>query len=368
MKKLVLLFQTILILGLLTTSLFISGCKEEENEEEATVSIKIYDSRDPQASSKTTSDGIVNSDDLTKCEVTFSSIQLKDTDGNFVELLGYSETVDLRNLQGTVGDFVSSQIPVGSYTDIIVTISGVSTTYEGNNYTATTIDAATATMAQNPGVTYTESQGVTNVFAGGAVVFTYPLSFTLADVSDFQNIHLQFDADASVYVISFTYGSFSWNFAGIRPEINLGIIFEEGIQQIRHSPPYDITIVSQSEVNYYGIHTFVDFAEVGGTINSHTSQHVFRGEDGTLLVDAETMETNSNLLTPNTINATGETDVRADETFEYDQIVSNLSGQGYNLESGHTYYFSLRKTWNITTGGQTYDLTRICEPIPVTIP
>ncbi len=86
------------------------------------------------------------------------------------------------------------------------------------------------------------------------------------------------------------------------------------------------------------------------------------------MVDAETMETNNNTLTPNVISASGETDVRADETFNYDQIVNTLSSQGYNLESGHTYYFSLRKTWNITTGGQTYDLTRICEPIPVIIP
>ncbi|MFH2142812.1 MAG: hypothetical protein ABIJ97_10335, partial [Bacteroidota bacterium] len=128
------------------------------------------------------------------------------------------------------------------------------------------------------------------------------------------------------------------------------------------------TIVSGTDVDYYGIHTFVDFNQVGGTVNSHTSQHVYRGEDGILLVDAETMITNTNPLTPSTVNASGESDIRADETFHYSQIVANLAGQGYTLVSGNYYYFSLRKTWNITSNGQTYNLTRICEPMPVLIP
>lgn len=368
MKRLNAIFPLIIILSILSSSLIFNSCKDEPEEENATVSIKVYDPRDPQSSTKTNDGDIVNSDDLTKCEITFSSIQLKNSEGEYVELLSSSTTVDLRNLQGTVGDLVSAEIPTGSYTEISVIVSGVSTTYENNNYTASTSAPATATISTTPGVTYTEAQGVTNVFAGGAITFTYPLAFTLADVSDFENIHIQFDADAAVYIVSFTYETYTWNFAGIRPQLNLGIILEEGIQQIRHSPPYGITIVSQSEVDYYGIHTFVDFAGNGGTINSHTSQHVFRGADGTLLIDAETMETNNNPLTPNTVNASGESNIRADETFKYDEIVSNLASEGYTLTSGETYYFSLRKTWNITTNGQTYDLTRICEPIPVVIP
>lgn len=368
MKNLASLTTATIVVLALSVSLFFTGCKEEQNEDKATVSLKIYDPRDPHSETKTTTEGIVNSEDLTKCEVTFSSIQLKNSEGNYVELLTASKTVDLRDLQGIVGDLVSTEIPLGDYTQIKVTVSGVSTTYEGNNYTASVSAPATATLAQTPGVTYTQAQGVTNVFAGGAVVFEYNLAFTLADITDFQNVHLQFDTDASVYVISFTYLTYTWNFAGIRPALNLGIILEEGIQQIRHSPPYGITIASQNEVNYYGIHTFVDFDQNGGTINSHTSQHVFRGADGTLLIDAEPMATNPNVLVPNTVNATGETDIRSDETFRYTEIVSNLQTAGYTLTSGQTYYFSLRKTWNITTNGTTYNLTRICEPIPVVIP
>ncbi|MDD3686881.1 MAG: DUF4382 domain-containing protein [Bacteroidales bacterium] len=368
MKNLTTAFATLFVAFLIAGTFLLSGCKEEQNDDKATVSLKIYDPRSPHSETKTTTEGIVNSEDLTKCEVTFSSIQLKNSEGNYVELLTASKTVDLRDLQGVVGDLVSTEIPLGDYTQIKVTVSGVSTTYQGNNYTASVSAPATATLAQTPGVTYTEAQGVTNVFAGGAVVFEYNLAFTLADISDFQNVHLQFDADASVYVISFPYSTYTWNFAGIRPVLNLGIILEEGIQQIRHSPPYGITIASQNEVNYYGIHTFIDFDQNGGTINSHTSQHVFRGADGTLLVDAEPMATNPNALVPNTVNATGETDIRSDETFRYTEIVSNLQTAGYTLTSGQTYYFSLRKTWNITTNGTTYNLTRICEPIPVVIP
>jgi hypothetical protein len=368
MKKLNYGLFSILIIGLCAFAISFSGCKEDPEVENATVNIKLYDARVPQDATKTTTEGVVDSDQLTKCEVTYSSIQLKNTDGEYVELLTAPKTVDLRDFQGTANDLVSSEIPVGSYTHIKVTVSGVSTTYEGNNYTASTTAPATATLAVTPGVTYTEAQGVTDAFDGGAVTFEFALAFTLSDVSDVENIHLQFDTDASVYVISFTYQTYTWNFAGIRPMLNIGYILEEGIQQIRHSPPYGITIVSQNAVDYYGIHTFVDFDANGGVINSHTSQHVFRGDDGTLTVDAEAMAVNPNALVPNTVNANGESDIRSDETFNYTQIVSNLATAGYTLVSGQTYYFSLRKTWNITTDGRTYDLTRMCEPIPVVIP
>lgn len=368
MKKTIPGFLSILLIGLFALTFSLTGCKKDEaKEENAKVNIKLYDARVPHTTTKTTTEGIADASLLTKCEITYSSIMLKNSDGEYIELLNGSKTVDLRDFQGTVDDLVSADIPVGSYTGIKITVSGVSTTYNGNNYTASVSASATASIA-NPAQTFTEAQGVTNVFGSGAVVFEYPLAFTLSDVSDVENIHLQFDADASVYVISYSYLTYTWEFAGIRPLLNIGVLLEQGIQQIRHSPPYGITIVSNESVDYYGIHTFVDFDQNGGTINSHTSQHVFRGADGTLTVDAEAMAANTNSLVPNTVNANGESDIRSDETFNYSQIVSNLAAAGYTLVSGQTYYFSLRKTWNITTNGTTYDLTRMCEPIPVVIP
>lgn len=357
----------VIAIGFLSLSVIFSGCKKEGETENAKVNIKISDPREPQSSNKTSTEGIIDSDLLTKCEVTFSSISLKNSEGEYVELLAAETTVDLRDLQGTVDDLVSADIPIGTYSHIKVVVSGVSTTYSGNNYTASVSGGATATLS-SPAMTLTEEQGVTNVFSGGAISFECPLAFTLSDVSDIENVNIQFDTDATTYVITFTYDTYTWSFAGIRPALNVSFFLEEGIQQIRHSPPYGITIVSMDAVDYYGIHTFVDFNQNGGVINSHTSQHVYRGTDGTLTVDAEAMYNNNNPLVPNTINATGESDVRSDETFNYSQILSNLAGQGYDLVSGQTYYFSLRKTWNITTNGTTYDMTRMCEPIPVTIP
>jgi hypothetical protein len=364
--------QSFLIYILLALSfimlLTVVGCKDDPEEETGTVNIKLYDARTPHTSSKTTAAGIIDAEQLTKCEITYSSIQLKTSQGEYIELLTSPTTVDLRNMQGTVSSFLSASIPIGSYTAISITVSGVSTTYQNNNYTASVSASATATLSTTPGVTYTEAQDVVNAFAGGAIIFEYPLAFTLVDAADIENIHIQFDTDASVYVVSYSYQTYTWNFAAIRPALNAYFILEEGIQQIRHSPPYGITIVSQEAVDYYGIHTFVDFNQVGGTITAHTSQHVFRGEDGTLTVDAEDMEVNSNALVPNTVVATGESDIRSDETFDYTQIVSNLASQGYNLVLGNTYYFSLRKTWTISTDGASYDLTRMCEPMPVVIP
>jgi len=343
-----------------------TGCKkkDEDKEEKGALNMSICDARNPHSEAK---DGIIESSDLTKCEITISKIQVKDAAGDYLDVLTTPATIDLRDFTASVSDLVAIEIPVGSYTAVKVFISGISTTYEGNNYTSSTTAPATATLAALPGTTFTEAQGVVDAFPAGEIACEMPLSFTLADQDDLESIRLFFDADASTYVVSYTYSTYTFNFAAIRELPMFGIILEEGIQQIRHSPPMGITIAG-SDVNYYGIHTFIDFNGKGGTINSHTSQHVFRGEDGTLLVNAEDMAVNTNPLTPNTVAATGESDIRSDETFRYSQIVSNLATAGYTLESGKTYYFSLRKTWNITTDGQTYDLTRICEPIPVTIP
>ena|GEM_PF-5405969 len=354
-----------LIAFFLIISLMISmGCKKKDEEpEKGKIKISMGDARIPH-STKSVCDGITDPALLTKCQVTVSAISVKNTDGAYVELLSNPKSIDLRQFQGSVSDLLDEEIPVGSYSAVKVTISGVSTTYDGNNYTASS-GAATITIA-NPATTI--SQGVPNAFSSGAISAEMPLSFQVGSSSDIESIRLSFDADASTYVSSFTYSTYTWNFAGLHTNIHMAVILEQGIQQIKHSPPYGITIAGGVDVNYYGIHTFVDFNHNGGTINSHTSQHVFRGEDGSLLVNAETMETNNNPLSPNSITASGESNIRSDETFHYTQILAQLATLGYNLQSGHTYYFSLRKTWNITTNGTTYDLTRICEPIPVTIP
>ncbi|HOE04580.1 MAG TPA: DUF4382 domain-containing protein, partial [Bacteroidales bacterium] len=357
----------VVIMAAVAMMTFFTACDEPEDELQGTFSMKITDARVPQAATKDGDGPVMVSADLTRCEVTFSDIELRRANGDYISVLSAAATVDLREFQGTLHNLLSIAIPVGDYTQLRVTVSGVSTTYQGNNYTASVSGGASVTLNNIPG-TFTENQGVTNVFAGGAIAFEMPLAFTMANEGDIENIQLQFDVDATVYIVPFTYQSFTWNFAALHDYFSLGYIFEEGIQQIRHSPPLGITIVSASDVNYYGLHTFVDFDAHGGTINSHTSQHVYRGSDGSLTVDAEPMAVNSNVLVPNTVNASGETDIRSDETFHYSAIIAHLANQGYNLQSGNTYYFSLRKTWNITTNGNTYNLTRMCEPIPVTIP
>ncbi|MBU0487222.1 MAG: DUF4382 domain-containing protein [Bacteroidetes bacterium] len=362
-------------------AIVISGCKKKDDPEpvvsevKAHFSMSIGDASVPHGnksafSNKSTNDvsPVINPAELTKCEVTISAIKLKNVDGAYIDVLTSPAAIDLMQFQGTVSSLLSVEIPVGSYTAIRVEASGASTTYEGNNYTASVSGGATVTLADVPGMTFTSAQGVTNAFASGPTSFELPMAFTLVNTSDAESVRLFFDAESSTYVVSYTYQTNTWNFAGIRPLPNVGVILEDGIQQIRHSPPLGITIVGTTSADYYGLHTFVDFKSIGGTINSHTSQHVFRGEDGTLLIDAETMAINNNPLTPNAVAASGETDVRADETFNFSAISATLQGQGYTLQSGKTYYFSLRKTWNITTNGQTYDLTRICEPMPVTIP
>lgn len=344
---------------------FLVQCDKEEPE--ATVSIGITDPRAGYTEAYIQSDGIIDPDELTEFQITISSIQLKQSDDEYIDVLGEASDVDLRQFRGTVKELLSLQIPVGSYQAVKVAISGVSITYDGNSYAASTDGAASVTMQAHPSFTFTEQHGVPNVFAGGEITFELPLEFDLPNEGDEGGIRLFYDVEPSCYTIPFACPicADTHTFAAARPIPHVGLILEDGIQQISHSPPLGITPVSVTDVDYYGIHTFTDFHSIGGKINSHTSQHIFRGEDGTLTVDAETMTENSNPLSPDTVAATGTTNIRADETFRCAEMESNLAAEGYTLESGKVYYFSLRKTWNITTDGRTYDLTRMCEPIPV---
>ncbi|NJO89520.1 MAG: hypothetical protein HC831_11660 [Chloroflexia bacterium] len=143
--------------------------------------------------------------------------------------------------------------------------------------------------------------------------------------------------------------------------------FEKGIQQIKYSPPFNIAYDGGNAATYFGIHTFVDFNGIGGTITAHSSQHVYRGADGFLTLEIGTMEVNDTELIPNTVNATGTTDIQSEEVFDFPIIASELSLANYTLEAGKTYYFSLQKIWTITSGGKKYYIKRMCEPIPVNL-
>ncbi len=354
----------------LFSTVFWACNKTETNPDENKVAfeMKITDARAVQTKSSLeamigTSD-IIKPAKLTKFEVSISRIELKDNNNNYIEIMNSPTLIDLRQFRGTVKDLLSVEISSGTYKSILIGIDGVDITYDSNNYKANSsgVSVTIGSLSQ------TISSGIPNPFAMEQTV-EMPFEFEIVDTANLQGVRLFFDAEASCKEIVIdipTFGSFY--FAGIRENLFISAILENNIQQIKHSPPLDIQLNSDADFNYYGIHTFVDFAKIGGTINSHTSQHVFRGADGTLLIDAEDMAINSSTLTPTSINANGETDVQADEVFKYLSLKNFLAGKGHTLESGNVYYFSLRKTWNITTDGKTYELTRICEPIPVYCP
>ena len=354
----------------LLSNIFWACDKTETNPDKnkATFEMKITDARTVQTKSDSevivTTGDIIEPAKLTKFEVSISKIELKDKSGNYIEIMSSPTLVDLRQYRGTVKDLLSVEITSGIYKSIIISIDGVNITYDSNNYKANS-SGASVTIGS---LGYTVNSGIPNPFISEQAV-EMPFEFEIADTTNLQGVRLFFDAEASCKEIAVdvpTLGTFY--FAGIRENLFISAILENNIQQIMHSPPLDIKMTSEADFNYYGIHTFVDFAKIGGTINSHTSQHVFRGADGTLLIDAEDMAVNNAPLLPTTINANGETDVRADEVFKYINLKNNLAGKGYALESGKVYYFSLRKIWNITTDGKTYELTRLCEPIPVYCP
>jgi hypothetical protein len=347
------------------SSLLLLSCEKENNPEnqKGTLQLRISNPRDDQQ--KSMKNDIIETEKLTKFEITISKIQVKNSSDELIDLLESSYSVDLKTFEGTPADILSEKIPFGIYKSFVISISGVSIVYDGNSYTANS-SGAKVLIGAHPYIEFNQSQGVPNMFTE-AMTFELAIDFELREDINYQSVRLSFDAVSSCFEIPFScpVQTETHYFVGVRPNLTIGAFIEEGIQQIKHSPPLSIEVMSNAIISYYGIHTFVDFDSIGGTINSHTSQHVFRGEDGTLLIDAETMEINANPLSPNTVTSSGETNIRADELFNSQVISTNLSEKGYTLETGKTYYFSLRKTWNITTNGKTYDLTRICEPIPV---
>lgn len=341
------------------------------NEKKATLKMNVTDARCTQSETKSfknsvsVSGDIIKPDKLTKFEVSFSGIFLKDSSDNLITVLNSTTTVDLRSFRGTIKELLPVEIPKGNFKAIVIKINGVNITYDNNNYLASTTQSPSVTIGS---VSQTINSGIPNPFTS-ELSFELPFKFQIADTINIQGIRLFFDAEASCKEIAINAPVIGTiYFAGIRDNINISAILENNIQQIKHSPPTGIQLTAEGDVNYYGLHTFVDFAEKGGIVNSHTSQHVFRGEDGTLLIDAEDMGVNTSTLSTTNINAAGETEIKADEVFKYLTIKDNLANKGYVLESGKTYYFSLRKTWNITSNSKTYNLTRLCEPIHVLCP
>jgi hypothetical protein len=193
--------------------------------------------------------------------------------------------------------------------------------------------------------------------------------FELSALTEFHAIRVFYDVE-SACDIQFYNIPIVGNTAYLvpKPMPFVQMIFEQAIQQTSYSPPLGVTLLASQKIGYYGLHTFVDFAQQGGTVTAHTSQHVFRGENANLLIDAEAETVNASSLLNATIAATIPTVVHADEVFDVAAISTNLAAKGYTLVKGKVYYFSLRKTWTIATQNREYTITRVCEPIPVIWP
>jgi hypothetical protein len=351
-----------IFLSVLLTAILFSGCdKNDVDNATGTVKFGITDSR-----VTATTKSAINAELLTQFELTISKIELKNSESGYVTVLESPVTVDLRDFQGVLKNLGEQKIPVGSYTEILITVTGVKISYSGNVYESSVNGETSLSLGDLPGTVFTPANGVPDYFTS-EMSFIIPVQFDIAE-SNTLSMRIQLDVLPSCYEISFNCPVCTVTeqiFAGLNNYFFFSVVFEEGIQQIKHSPPLNIKITGADDVNYTGIHTFVDFNGVGGSITAHTSQHVYRGEDGSLLVDVEDMAVNTTPLNPAVIQASGETDVQALEVFHYSAYKAKLQSLGYQLISGKTYYFSLRKKWTISSGNSTYEITRLCEPIPV---
>ena len=353
-----------ILLFIIVFGLLFSSCEQESNvnpENKGSINIGITDTRVSQSKKNSIVDN-----KLTKFEITISSIQLKNATSGYTTIFENEHSVDLRQFRGKLKDLAQINIPLRKYSGLEISISRIKIEYAGNEYSSSVNGDASLSLAELPGMVFNSAQGVPN-YLSSEMRFNIPFDFELTEENNVKNIRIQLDVLPSCKEISFDCPICSTPqvFAGLNNGFFFSIIFEEGIQQIKHSPPLGIDLSDGSDINYYGIHTFMDFNSIGGKINSHTSQHVYRGEDGSLLIDLEQMETNNSPLIPSIITATGETDVRADEIFHYGAYKTKLESLGYHLNVGTTYYFSLRKTWNISSENNTCEITRLCEPLPV---
>jgi hypothetical protein len=343
-----------------------NSCKKDKVVPQGTLNLGITDTR---AAHLKTDSGIIDATKLTKFEITISKIDFVTSGGDNVTVLSTPVAVDLKNFQGNVKDLATAQIPIGKYDGLILYFTGISITYNGNSYSSSVENGCSLTLGDLPGTTFTTANGVPDIFSSELSV-SMSLAFELTDSLNNRNLNITVDAVAACTEIAFpcTPCGGTKYIACLRNFLPLNYYFEEGVQEIRHSLPLSIQLISGTTASYYGIHTFVDFNGIGGTINSHTSQHIYRGEDGYLYIPAESENINSSALTPSIISPTGETGIRADEVFNFSTIKTNLSAKGITLVAGKKYYFSLLKTWNVKSGNTNYEISRICEPVPVLWP
>ncbi|NJO89519.1 MAG: DUF4382 domain-containing protein [Chloroflexia bacterium] len=178
-------------------TLIFQGCKKEDSKVEdqptGTVTIGITDTRKTVMKA---GDDIIDATKLSKFEVTISKIELRDKNGAIVEALASSTTLDLRNYQGNVNKLSPANVAPGTYTGVLIYFSGVSITYDGNNYTASTENAPSVTISD-----YATSTGIPNPFSGGDIEAEVPFDFEVAqDSSTIFNI--TFDVVASCYEIA----------------------------------------------------------------------------------------------------------------------------------------------------------------------
>lgn len=303
---------------------------------------------------------------LTEFVLKLESIHLKNEAGDYVSALQEPIEINLRDFRGKVKELWPIAVEAGDYTAIKTVISGISMTYDGNKYTAST--AGEANVKFND-LNQPISESIVNPFSKGNIEQVSNQIFRMGSGINFRSVRLFFDVESACEVLPITIPTEgTYNFAALRSSLSMQAVLEEGIQQVKYAPPLNVVANSTGEVSYDAIHSFQDFHKKGGQINSHTSQHVFRGIDASLLLDAESTNLNTSALGASEIKPTGITDILTREKFYFSIYATNLKQQGVELESGKTYYFSLRKTWNITTQGEAYSVTRICEPIPVLWP
>jgi hypothetical protein len=363
MKKNLIILMLIPAIALLV----LAGCKKDKNTSTGTIKLGLTDTRSSQLKADL---GIIDASKLTKFELNISQIEFITADGGTISATSEPITIDLRDYQGTIKDLVTVQIPYGSYQGIYLTLSGITITYDGNTYSSIEGTGTSLVFANYPGVTITT--GIPTPFAT-KLFFPMLFNFDLIEADGQRNLNLAIDAVGSCGEIAYTCascgGGSTINFAGLRiNNIPFFYYFEDGIQQISCSPPLGIELNSGTTASYDCEHTFVDFDGIGGTINSDSTQHIYRGEDGSQNVEAEDMAINSSALSTTTISATGKTTVTAHEVFNFSAINTNLSAKGINLVAGKKYYFSLKKTWKITSGIYVFQITRFSESIPVTWP
>ncbi|MCT4643879.1 MAG: hypothetical protein N4A74_02750 [Carboxylicivirga sp.] len=350
--------------------LLAAGCENNNTNQpinhNSRVEVKVGDTRIIQTETKNArkTTNVIKPNKLNQFEVNITEIELIKTDGKVIPLITEPEIIDLRDFQGIFSKISTAEIELGNYKKLVIQIEGISIKYDNNSYTASTSVAPKIMIGSiNQSFTINEQNPFEN-----PIKIESPLNLNITHESSAPNIRISIDALSSCIEQTYESPIGQIHFASINGNLYHEIILEENIQQIRYSPPKGLTADFDGNVEYYGIHTFVDFEESGGEITNHTSQHVYRGTDGTLSINVEEMDNNDKPLSSSTINSIGESDILSYENFNTSEYVTVLKNKGIIINPDSSYYFSLRKKWTINSDGRTYELTRMCEPIPIVFP